>query len=132
MTFRSTTLSIMLFALFSCSTSSVTELVGEWQGEGNEGISFTYIFSEDGSLTIVDGTQVMDGKSLGGTLRWEYYEAEQDDTGEYSKLAIIANGAKIKKTKYKWIKAVSEKKLEIGLGDINTKDERSFAILTKQ
>jgi len=107
-------------------------LVGEWQGVGGEGISFTWTFAEDGSLTIVDGTNVMDGRSLGGKLSWEFSEANKDSTGEYSALKIEANGLNIKKTKYRWVKAVSENQIEMGLGDLDTPDERSFAILTKQ
>lgn len=122
----------MLLALFSCSTSSDTELVGVWQGVGNEGMSFTWTFEEDGSLIIEEGDELMDSESIGGKLSWEFSDAERDPTGEYSTLTIIVDGAYLQKNKYRWIKAVSEKKLEMGLGDINTKDERSFAILTKQ
>jgi len=133
MNFRSIFFSIFLLSIFSCSTSpTVTELVGEWQGVGGEGKSFTYTFSEDGSLIIVEGTEVMDGKSVGGKLSWKFSDADRDPTGEYSTLEIKVDGTYLKKTKYKWIKAVSENEIEIGLGDKDTPLGSSFAILTRQ
>lgn len=69
-TFRLVVSACLILFIGACSQSPEELLVGDWKGLDGTGQTASLVFNQDGTVAMIQGSTVLDGKSIGGEVRW--------------------------------------------------------------